>query len=325
MPATTRRILLAAPFLGAAPALAQGVGSFDGFLEGVRAEARRTGISATTIQRTLSGLQPNMRVIELDRRQPERGGMAWSDYRDRIVSQTRMDNGRRLAAENRSMLQSLEARYRVPYRIMLAIWGMESNYGTNTGGFGVVESLATLAWDGRRSSYFRGELMAALRILDGGHISVERMRGSWAGAMGQPQFMPTSFERLAVDADGDGRKDIWDNRADALGSIGNYLGRNGWREGEPWGNEVLIPASFDAASATRENVRPLRDWSRQGVTLLDGRPLPATDATGAILVPGYESGTLQAFIVHHNFNVIRRYNSPNFYALAVGMLSDRVA
>ncbi len=324
MPLTTRRLILAAPFLGGSAALAQGTGGFDAFLEGVRADARRAGISPGTIQRALTALSPNMRIIELDRRQAE-GTLAWTAYRDRIVSQARMDNGRRLHAENRQLLQSLEARYRVPGRVLLAIWGMETNYGTNLGGFGVIEALSTLAWDGRRSAYFRGELMSALRILDAGHIAPERMRGSWAGAMGQPQFMPTSFERLAVDADGDGRKDIWDNRADALGSIGNYLGRSGWRDGEPWGAEVLAPDSLDARQATRDNVRPLRDWTRQGVTQLDGRPLSTPDATAALLVPGAETGSRQAFLVYHNFNVIRRYNSPNFYALAVGILSDRVA
>ncbi|WP_376091316.1 lytic transglycosylase domain-containing protein [Roseomonas sp. CCTCC AB2023176] len=318
-----RRSLLALPLLAALPARAQDAG-FASFLEGVRGEARRAGVSNATLQRALTNIRHNDRIIELDRRQPE-GTMAWETYRDRIVSQTRIDNGRRMAMENRPLLQSLEARFRVPGRVMLAIWGMESNYGQNTGGFGVVEALATLAYDGRRSSYFRGELISALRILEAGHIAPERMRGSWAGAMGQPQFMPTSFERLAVDADGDGRKDIWDSRADALGSIGNYLARNGWREEERWGREVLIPAGFDTRSANRDNIRPLREWARMGVVQMDGSPLPASDVPGAVLVPGSETGSLQAFVVYHNFNVIRRYNSPNFYALAVGMLSDRVA
>ena len=318
-----RRPFLALPLLAAAPALAQ-QGGFDTFLEGVKTEARRAGVSNGILQRAFAGVRHNDRVIELDRRQPEGGAMAWETYRDRIVSQSRVDNGRRMAADNRTLLQSLEGRFRVPGRVLLAIWGMETGYGANTGGFGVIEALATLAYDGRRSAYFRGELLSALRILEGGHIAPERMRGSWAGAMGQPQFMPSSFERLAVDADGDGRKDIWDNRADALGSIGNYLARNGWREDERWGREVLIPGGFDTRAATRDNVRPLRDWARQGVTQADGTPLPASDVPAAVLVPGSETGSLQAFVVYHNFNVIRRYNSPNFYALAVGMLSDRV-
>ncbi|WP_426957474.1 lytic murein transglycosylase [Muricoccus radiodurans] len=318
-----RRSLFLLPALAvAAPARAQ-QGSFDSFLEGVGAEARRNGISATTIQRALSNIRPNDRVIELDRRQPE-GTMTWDTYRDRAVSQQRIDNGRRMAMDNRPLLQSLEARYRVPARIMLAIWGIETSYGTNTGGFNVVEALATLAWEGRRASFFRAELMAALRILDAGHVAPERMRGSWAGAMGHPQFMPTSFERLAVDADGDGRKDIWDSRADALGSIGNYLSRSGWREGERWGREVLLPAGFDTSQATRENVRPVRDWARAGVTTTDGSSLAGSDMPGAVMLPGGPTGSQQAFLVFHNFNVIRRYNPSNYYATAVGLISDRV-
>jgi membrane-bound lytic murein transglycosylase B len=320
----SRRSVLSIPaLLLAAPALAQ-QGSFEAFLDGVRADARRAGVSNATLQRALSGIRPVERVIELDRRQAE-STLTWDQYRDRIVSQTRIDNGRRAYADNRAVLQSLEGRFRVPGRFMVAIWGMETNYGQNTGGFGVVEALATLAWEGRRASFFRGELMAALRILDAGHVTPERMRGSWAGAMGHPQFMPSSFERLAVDADGDGRKDIWDNRTDALGSIANYLARSGWREDERWGREVVLPAGFDPYQATRENVRPLREWSRQGFTFTDGTPVPALDMTGAVICPGVSSGSLQAFLVYQNFNVIRRYNPSNFYALAVGMLSDRVA
>ncbi|SHJ46563.1 membrane-bound lytic murein transglycosylase B [Roseomonas rosea] len=320
----SRRSVLSLPaLLLATPALAQ-QGSFEAFLDGVRADARRAGVSNATLQRALSGIRPVDRVIELDRRQAE-STLTWDQYRDRIVSQTRIDNGRRAYADNRAMLQSLEGRFRVPGRFMVAIWGMETNYGQNTGGFGVIEALATLAWEGRRASFFRGELMAALRILDAGHVTPERMRGSWAGAMGHPQFMPSSFERLAVDADGDGRKDIWDNRTDALGSIANYLARSGWREDERWGREVVLPSGFDPYQATRENVRPLREWARQGFTFIDGTPVPALDMTGAVICPGVSSGSLQAFLVYQNFNVIRRYNPSNFYALAVGMLSDRVA
>ena len=216
----------------------------------------------------------------------------------------------------------MQARFRVPPRVVVAIWGLETNYGGFTGNFNVVESLATLAWDGRRAAYFRNELLAALKILDGGHVAPDRMRGSWAGAMGHPQFMPSNFDRLAVDMDGDGRRDIWENRADALGSIANYLARSGWREEELWGREVVLPAGFNPEDARRENTRPLREWAQMGVRRPDGTALPAVDLAAAILIPG-PSG--QAFAVYPNFNVIRRYNPSNFYALVVGMLSDRVA
>jgi membrane-bound lytic murein transglycosylase B len=319
-----RRSALSIPaLLLARPSLAQ-QGSFDAFIDSVRADARRAGVSNATLQRAFAGVRPVDRVIELDRRQAETT-LTWDQYRDRIVSQARIDNGRRAYADNRALLQSLEGRFRVPGRFMVAIWGMETNYGTNTGGFGVIEALATLAWEGRRASFFRNELMAALRILDAGHVTPERMRGSWAGAMGHPQFMPSSFERLAVDADGDGRKDIWDGKADALGSIANYLARSGWREDERWGREVYLPSGFDPSQATRDNVRPLREWARLGITFADGTAVPSLDMTGAVLVPGASSGSTQAFLVYSNFNVIRRYNPSNFYALAVGLLSDRVA
>lgn len=300
------------------PALA--AGSFDSFLDGVRADARRAGISAATLQRAFAGVRPNDRVLELDRRQPE-SAMSWEQYRDRIVSQTRIENGRRNFAESRRLLDAIATRYRVSPRVVVAIWGMETNYGTNTGGFGVIEALATLAWEGRRASYFRSELLAALRILQGGHVSPERMRGSWAGAMGQPQFMPSNFERLAVDFDGDGRRDIWDSRADALASIAHYLSRSGWREGEPWGFEVVPPPGFSLDNADTETRRPAWEWARYGFRRLDGQPMPELEMT--VVVPNRSTG--QVFLGAQNLRVIRRYNSPVNYGLAVGLLSDQVA
>ena len=297
--------------------------SFDRFLEGVRADARRAGVSPPTLQRAFSGVRPNSRVIELDRRQAE-GGLPWEDYRDRImVSPTRIQNGRRNFAENAELLRRIEARFRVSPKVIVAIWGVETNFGGNTGGFGVVEALATLAWEGRRASYFRTELIASLRILEGGHITPERMRGSWAGAMGQPQFMPSNFERLAVDFDGDGRRDIWDSKPDALASIANYFQRNGWREGESWGREALPPPGFSQSSADTESRRPLRDFARTGWRSGDGSALPNSDIETSVVLPSRGSG--QVFLGHHNLRVIRRYNSPVNYGLAVGLLSDRVA
>jgi membrane-bound lytic murein transglycosylase B len=301
------------------PALAQG--GFDSFLEGVRAEARRNGVSAATLQRVLSGLRPNQRVIELDQRQPE-GALSWEDYRDRImVSPTRVANGQRNYADNLNLLRNIEARYRVSPRVIVAIWGVETNFGGNTGGFGVIEALATLAWEGRRAEFFRKELMAALRVLDGGHVSPSRMNGSWAGAMGQPQFMPTNFERMAVDFDGDGRRDIWDSRADALASIAHYFQKSGWREGEPWGRAVLPPSGFSLDTADTESVRSLRDWARLGFRAEDGSQLPGSELEARLVLPNRGSG--QVFLGHHNLRVIRRYNSPVNYGLAVGLLSDR--
>lgn len=294
---------------------------FERFVDGVKTEGRRRGLSASTLNAAFAGIRPNQRVIELDRRQAE-GGMQWEEYRDRImVSPTRVQNGRRNYAENAELLRRIEGRFRVSPRVIVAIWGVETNFGGNTGGFKVVEALATLAWEGRRASYFRTELFAALKILDDGHIRNDRMLGSWAGAMGQPQFMPTNFERLAVDFDGDGRRDIWDSRPDALASIANYFQRNGWRDGEPWGLAVTPPSGFNAAGADT-TMRPMREFSRMGFRTEAGGPLP-DGPEAQVVLPNRGSG--QVFLGHHNLRVIRRYNSPVNYGLSVGLLSDRVA
>ena len=327
MPATRRALLSTLAAAGASTSSLVPFGaraqeeSFASFLQGLRAEARRGGVSDATLNRALSGLRPNDKVIELDRKQPE-FTMTWAQYRDGRLSQTRIDRGRQMVAENMALLQQIESRFNVSARVVVAIWGLETNYGAYTGNFNTVEALATLAWEGRRAKFFRGELIAALKILDAGHVSVDRMRGSYAGAMGQPQFMPSSFNRLAVDFDGDGRKDIWDDRADALGSIANYLSKSGWEGGVLWGREVTLPAGLNRGDLGRENRKPLGEWARLGVRKADGSALPSFDQDAAIVVPGDDG---QAFMVYRNFNAIRRYNPSDFYALAVGMLSDRVA
>lgn len=296
---------------------------FDRFVEGVKTEGRRRGLSQNVLNTAFAGIRPNQRVIQLDRRQAE-GGMAWEEYRDRImVSPTRVQNGRRNYAENAALLRRIEQRFSVSPTVIVAIWGVETNFGGNTGGFKVVEALATLAWEGRRASYFRNELFAALKILDEGHIRNDRMAGSWAGAMGQPQFMPSNFDRFAVDFDGDGRRDIWDDKADALASIANYFNRNGWRAGEPWGLEVIPPSGFTLDGADTQTRRPMSDFARMGFRAGNGSPLPTNRPEAQIVLPSRGAG--QVFLGHHNLRVIRRYNSPVNYGLAVGLLSDRVA
>ncbi|MFC0410550.1 lytic murein transglycosylase [Roseomonas elaeocarpi] len=322
MPATRRILLSALAAAGLPASFARAQESFPSFLSGLRAEARRAGVSDGTLNTALNGLRPNDKVVELDRKQPE-FTLTWAQYRDGRLSDTRINRGRQLVAENLPLLQQIESRYNVSARVVVAIWGLETNYGAFTGNFNVIEALATLAWEGRRAKFFRGELIAALKVLDAGHVSFERMRGSYAGAMGQPQFMPSSFNRLAVDFDGDGRKDIWDDRADALASIANYLSKSGWQGGERWGREVLLPASMDTGGLGRDVKRPLGEWARMGVREADGSPLPMYDQPAAIVVPSGGNG--QAFVVYQNFGAIRRYNPSDFYALAVGMLADRVA
>jgi membrane-bound lytic murein transglycosylase B len=204
--------------------------------------------------------------------------------------------------------------------VIAGIWGLESSFGAETGSYRVVEALSTLAWEGRRASFFRSELMAALKILNNGDITPARMTGSYAGAMGQPQFMPTSYLRLAVDFDGDGRRDIWTSKPDVLASIANYLARSGWRPGETWGQPVSVPGGM--AAAGREVMRPLAEWSRQGVAPASGRWTAPGDTPSAVIAPDGAGG--ETFLVFNNFAAIRRYNPSDFYAIAVGLIGDWV-
>jgi len=314
-----RRSLLAlgllAPAAAAPVAQARADGTFPQWLDQFRAQARAEGIGSTGLA-ALNGLRPNMRVIELDRRQAE-GTMTWEAYRARTVSETRIRNGRAAMSDNAATFQAVAARYSVQPKYIAAIWGMETAYGYVRGDFPVVESLATLAWEGRRAAYFRAELLAALRILDRGYIEPSRLKGSWAGAMGQPQFMPSNVLNLAVDFDGDGRRDIWESRADVFASIANYLEKRGnWQGGEGWGFQVERNGA--APSESFRNHRPVADWRRAGVRLIDGRPLPDAPPAALITVGG------DAFLVSQNHAAFRSYNNSTFYALSCGLLGDAI-
>ena len=319
----TRRFLIAAaPFAIATPTVEAraATGSFSTFIASLWAEGRRAGISDAVLTTALSGLTPNEKVLELDRRQPE-FTLSWAEYRASRLSDKRIAQGRALWRQHRPVLEQVQAAYTVDPGVIMGIWGLESNYGGYTGGFNVVEALATLAWDGRRAGFFRAELLAALKILDAGDVTFPRMLGSYAGAMGQPQFMPSSFFRYAVDFDGSGRRDIWTNTADVLASIANYLSKSGWHGGEPWGETVAAPPGL-AGAAGRENRRSVRDWSRLGVRRADGGELTPRAAAAALILPDGEGG--EAFLVYSNFSAIRRYNPSDFYALTVGLLGDLV-
>lgn len=316
-----RRPLIAASLSAvlAAPARAA-TDSFQTFVAGVRADARRAGISAATLERAFAGVQPNQKVLERDRRQPE-FTMTWQRYRTLLITDQRITNGRAAYQQNRALLVRVQDRYNVDPAVITGIWGLESSFGTGMGDFHVIEALATLAWDGRRASFFRGELMAALRIIEQGDITPQRMMGSYAGAMGQPQFMPSSFLAYAVDFDGQGKRDIWTSKADVFGSIANYLARSGWRSGEPWGQPVAFSSGVDPSKAGRDNRRPVGEWARMGVRPTDGRALLARpDAQAALVLPDGPGG--DAFLVYANFSAIRRYNPSDFYALVVGLLGD---
>ena len=313
----TRRVCLAAP-LAALPLAAKARDGFSGFVAGLRAEAVRAGIRPSVVDEAFDGVQPLAKVLELDHHQPE-FTMTWAQYRGRVLPQSRLDAGRAAYASEAARLVPAAGTYRADPRIVVGIWGLESGFGAHTGNYRVVEALATLAYDGRRASYFRGELLGALRILNDGDVGARAMTGSWAGAMGQPQFMPSSYLQYAVDADGDGRRDIWTDRADIFGSVANYLAKCGWRLGEPWGQPVRVPQGM-AGRTGREVVRSLGEWQAQGVRRIDGTRFSRADVRGAVVMPDGEGG--EAFMVYANFNVIRRYNPSDYYALAVGLLAN---
>jgi membrane-bound lytic murein transglycosylase B len=319
-----RLAALALALLGLAAPLAPAAAEegFDAWRARLRAEALQKGISAATFDNAFKGVAPIPDVIDKDRNQPE-FTLTYADYMARVVTPTRVATARQKLNEQRDLLARISARYHVAPRFIVALWGIESNFGTRAGTYPVVGALATLAYDGRRSAYFRQELIAALRILEAGHITVERMTGSWAGAMGQSQFMPTSFLRFAADGDGDGREDIWGNTADVFASAANYLAKSGWKGDQTWGRPVRIPASFNPGLAGARTLKPLREWEKLGVRDADGGRLPARNLTAQVVLPDGAGGP--AFVAYENFRVIRRWNPSDFFALAVGQLADQAA
>jgi membrane-bound lytic murein transglycosylase B len=319
----TRRSVLATSVSAALPAVlarpARAADSFESFVAGVYAEAAAEGIRRDVLNAAFAGVTPNQAVIQKDRKQVE-FTMTWSQYRTLVVNNQRLVDGRAAAAANSALLARADSYFRVAAPVIAGIWGVESNFGVLTGNYKVVEALSTLGWEGRRAAFFRGELLAALRILNNGDISPAGMTGSYAGAMGQPQFMPTSYLRLAVDFDGDGRRDIWNSKADVLGSIANFLARSGWQPGGTWGQPVQTPPGLIAMG--REERRSLGEWARMGIVPTSGRWAASGDAAAAIIAPGGQGG--ETFMVFNNFAAIRRYNPSDFYAIAVGLVGDQV-
>jgi membrane-bound lytic murein transglycosylase B len=277
------------------------------------------GIRRDVLDAAFAGVVPNQKVIEKDQKQAE-FTMTWAQYRALVIDDKRIADGRAAVARNRPLFDQVQSHFGVGAPVIAGIWGLESSFGVNTGNYKVIESLATLSWAGRRNMFFREELMAALRILNNGDITPQRMTGSYAGAMGQPQFMPSSYLRLAVDFDGDGRRDIWNSKPDVLGSIANYLAHSGWRPGETWGQPVRVPGG--AVASGRDVKRPLGEWARQGITPASGKWAASADTPSAVLAPDGTGG--EAFLVYNNFAAIRRYNPSDFYAIAVGLIGDWV-
>lgn len=289
------------------------------FVQSFRSRAVASGVSPATYDRAMRIARYNPEVIRLDRRQAEFSRPVWL-YLDSAVSDVRITTGRQKAAQLSSTLSAIESRYGVPREIVLAVWGMESNFGANRGKMQIIPSLTTLAYDGRRGEMFQNQLIAALRILQAGDTAPETMLGSWAGAMGHTQFMPTSYLDYAVDFTGDGRRDIWsEDPTDSLASTANYLRRNGWLPGQPWGAEVQLPPGFNMSLIGKGTRRS--DWAAQGVRRMGGGTLPG--GNGSIIMPAGASGP--AFLILDNFRSILRYNNSDNYALGVAFLGERIA
>ncbi len=312
-------LLLAATLLPAGPA---GATAFRDCVEGLGERAAAAGVDRDLIARVLPSLSPLERVIALDRSQPE-FVQTFPAYLEARVTASRVDKGRALLERHGAFLESLLARYGVPPRYLVAFWGLETNYGGYLGKVPTLDSLATLACDERRSEFFAGEFVNALQLVEREQLPVEQLVGSWAGAVGHTQFMPSSYLRYAVDGDGDGRIDLWQSEQDALASGANFLRSLGWKPGMRWGRQVGLPAGFAYEQAGLGKAQSLRAWAAAGVTRADGAPLPALDLEAALLLPAGHRGP--AFLVYDNFRVVMRWNASQSYALAVGLLADQLA
>lgn len=306
---------------GLVPAAVQQDTGFDSWLQDFRPRAIKRGIGPATIDRAFAQVRFDPKVVERDRNQSEFTKTIW-DYLGTAVSETRIRNGQSALQKHKALLDQIEAQYGVDKQVVVAIWGLESAYGTFRGSKPVIQSMASLAYEGRRKNFFEAQLIAALKILEQGHTTPEQLTGSWAGAMGHTQFMPLSFQALAVDYTGDGHRNIWgDDPTDALASTANYLKNHGWIAGVPWGVEVTIPDGFDYLQANREIERLPSAWAARGVLDVNGQPVP-DHGVASVLLPAGHTGA--AFLVFRNFEVIERYNTADAYVIGVGHLGDRI-
>jgi membrane-bound lytic murein transglycosylase B len=293
--------------------------SFAEWRDAFRSEALQAGVSAQVFDRAFAGVTPDPSIIIADRSQPEFSRPVWQ-YLDGALSKQRVERGQRLLTQHQATLDDIEARYGVDRNTLVAIWGLESSYGQIMGDKSVIRSLATLAHEGRRPGFAKSQLLAALEILEHGDVSADQLRGSWAGAMGQTQFIPTTYNTHAVDFDGDGSRNIWSSSADALASAAHYLQASGWNAGQPWGFEVKLPDGFEYAQADNAIRKTVAAWRELGLTgLPSGTDMD--EATATLLLPAGYRGP--AFLVLDNFRAILRYNNSSSYALAIGLLSER--
>jgi membrane-bound lytic murein transglycosylase B len=334
-----RRTLLAsipafaAPALIESPAAAAATGSFVPtaedqasfvrYIEGVKQEARQMGISPSVIDAAFAHVRLNGRVIYLDRNQPE-VQFTWQRYRSSIVSDNRVAGGRAQYGKHAALLRRVEDAYGVPGPVIVGLWGLESDYGRDVGTFNVVECVATLAWEGRRRAYFHSELIDCLRILQAGDIQPQQMLGSWAGAMGQTQFMPDCFVKYAVDFDRRGKRDLWNDFACVFASTANNIQAEGWRRGMPWGVAVTLPAAFDPTLIGRSIRHSLEEWTSYGIRRQDGTALPRGNTAASLVQPGAPDDSDTYLVYASQFAALRAYNPSDKYAICIGLLADRI-
>lgn len=295
--------------------------SYQQWLQQFKYDAYNQGISQDLLERAFQGTYPNETIIRLDRKQPE-GSITLDKYLQNTVTQSRVVQGKRKYLQYKSLLDEIGQRYGVQPRFIVALWGIETSFGQVTGGFNIVNALATLAYDGRRADFFRDELMKSLQILQQGHIDLSQFKGSWAGAMGQCQFMPSTFLNYAQDYNGDGHINIWTDMADVFASMANYLSQLGWKDDLTWGREVRLPEGFDVSLADIAIKKSLPEWSALGVVKLDGTLLPNEPAImGSVVIP---TAGGRAFLVYENFDHLLSWNRSKYFATAVGTLADRI-
>jgi lytic murein transglycosylase len=304
-----------------AAAIRQAAANFGACVAGYWPDAAKRGVTRANFERFTAGLTPDLRIMDLMDSQPEFTKAIW-DYLDILVTETRMQRGREVLAEHRAIFDAVERAYGVDRYVIAAIWGVESNYSTLGGDRSVLRSTATLACIGRRQAYFKDEFLSALEILNRGDLRPEQLKGSWAGAFGPTQFMPTSFKRFAVDGDGDGRRDVVDSVADLIASTANNLKKDGWRAGETWGYEVEVPAGFNYMNADRARAMSIAQWEQLGLRRAGGKPFPRGTDQAYLLAPAGAQGP--GFLMLHNFRVIMRYNPAEAYAMAIGHFADRL-
>lgn len=296
--------------------------AFDEYLSTLRTESEALGLSAETLDAAFSTITYRKKTIVHDKAQPERKKITLDAYIPRAVPAWKVAVARKHYDENIELLTQIGNDFGVQPRFIVALWGVETNFGNYTGNFSTLSALATLAYDGRRESFFKKEFFAALQILDEGHINIENMKGSWAGAMGQVQFMPSSFNAYAVDYNNDGKKDIWNSREDALASAANYLKQANWDDTYTWGRQVKLPANYNAEISGLKLTKKLVEWHELGITTFEGKPLPSVDLDASLVMPDGANG--RVYLAYNNYKSIMRWNRSDYFATSVAHLSDAI-